>query len=312
MAHDIFISYAREDRERVQSLVAAFEQRGWSVLWDKDIRTGEQWRSWIARAIADARCVVVVWSRHSVGSHWVADEADEAARQGRPVFPVLFDAVAPPLGFRGIQAADLGAWKAGHDSPAAARLFQDIGEKLGAAPPDRPPLPPPVRPSGRRAVLGAAAVAGTALAAVVAWRLLRQPTEDIRPPPPRPAPTITPPIAEGTDAAPFKEPGPTDVSIVKTARGDEQPPHLIPANHSKPPRCSDDVTRALMARLQLAGPNVEANAHAVKVRFVVDHGQVAEVIVPSGNDLGDVAAHQLRGLRVDAAARCAAELTWTR
>jgi hypothetical protein len=31
---DIFISYAREDRPRVERLAAALEQCGWSVWWD--------------------------------------------------------------------------------------------------------------------------------------------------------------------------------------------------------------------------------------------------------------------------------------
>ena len=40
---DIFISYAREDRPRVEHLAAAFEQRGWAVWWDPDIRRRGLW-----------------------------------------------------------------------------------------------------------------------------------------------------------------------------------------------------------------------------------------------------------------------------
>ena len=37
---DIFISYARGDRERIADLSAALEQHGWSVWWDRHIDGG--------------------------------------------------------------------------------------------------------------------------------------------------------------------------------------------------------------------------------------------------------------------------------
>ena len=37
---DIFLSYAREDKDRVQSFARALEQKGWTVWWDLRIRTG--------------------------------------------------------------------------------------------------------------------------------------------------------------------------------------------------------------------------------------------------------------------------------
>ena len=40
--NDIFISYARKDRDRVQPLADALEQRGWSVWWDPEISPGKE------------------------------------------------------------------------------------------------------------------------------------------------------------------------------------------------------------------------------------------------------------------------------
>ena len=37
---DIFISYARGDREQIATLSAALEQQGWSVWWDRHIDGG--------------------------------------------------------------------------------------------------------------------------------------------------------------------------------------------------------------------------------------------------------------------------------
>ena len=43
---DIFVTYAREDEDRVRELVSVLEQQGWSVFWDRRIPTGETWRSY--------------------------------------------------------------------------------------------------------------------------------------------------------------------------------------------------------------------------------------------------------------------------
>lgn len=103
---DVFVSYAREDEARVAALVRALQAHGLSVFWDRQIPPGKTWREHIGRALANARCVVVAWSRHSVGSDFVAEEADDARQRGTLV-PAMIDAVLPPLGFRSVQAADL-------------------------------------------------------------------------------------------------------------------------------------------------------------------------------------------------------------
>jgi hypothetical protein len=74
---DIFITYAREDEPRIRDLVKALEGQHWSIFWDRRIPAGQTWRSYIGQALTDARCVVVAWSRHSLASHFVAEEADE-------------------------------------------------------------------------------------------------------------------------------------------------------------------------------------------------------------------------------------------
>ena len=48
---DVFISYAREDRERIEPLARALTDRGVSVFWDRDIPTGQTWRSHIGQAL---------------------------------------------------------------------------------------------------------------------------------------------------------------------------------------------------------------------------------------------------------------------
>jgi hypothetical protein len=132
--NDIFISYAREDENWVQTLVRGLEERGLSVFWDRNIPAGQTWRTHIGRSLNNARCVVVVWSRHSIESQWVAEEADEGKQKGILV-PVLLDAVAPPIGFRSIQAADLSDWQPGRESSRFLQFVGDV-ERLCSKPKD--------------------------------------------------------------------------------------------------------------------------------------------------------------------------------
>ncbi len=104
--HDIFLSYARQDRERVRPIVRALEENGWSVWWDPKIVAGEEFRDTIEAALNNARCVVVVWSNDSVRSRWVLDEAQKGSDR-RVLVPVLLDGISPPLGFGQVHAASL-------------------------------------------------------------------------------------------------------------------------------------------------------------------------------------------------------------
>ena len=87
---DIFLSYAREDLPRVKPVVDALEKRGWSVWWDRTIRPGQIFERVIEAALANARCLVVLWSRDSVQSNWVRKEAAEGERR-EILIPALLD-----------------------------------------------------------------------------------------------------------------------------------------------------------------------------------------------------------------------------
>ena len=104
---DIFISYANEDRDTAAQLAARLESVGWRVWWDRRIPAGRTWRAILESALSEMRCMVVLWSKHSVESPWVAEEAEEARRLGKTLVPVLIERVEPPIGFRAIQALSL-------------------------------------------------------------------------------------------------------------------------------------------------------------------------------------------------------------
>ena len=72
---DIFISYAREDRNKAELLARVFEQQKWNVWWDKVIPPGKKYSDVIGAELASAKAVIVLWSQASVASDWVKDEA---------------------------------------------------------------------------------------------------------------------------------------------------------------------------------------------------------------------------------------------
>ncbi len=128
---DIFLSYASEDRERIQPLVAALGVAGWSVFWDRTIPTGQTWWQVIPQEIRSCRAVVVVWSQQSVESFYVREEAEEGRRRGIRLLPVRVEEVDPPFGFTSIQAADFTRWDGSSRAPVFLGLVRDISKVPG-------------------------------------------------------------------------------------------------------------------------------------------------------------------------------------
>lgn len=128
---DLFISYAHEDEERITPLVKAFENQGWKVFWDQHIPTGQTWRSHIGEALDNANCVLVIWSKDSVNSKWVIEEADVGQKRNA-LIPIFLDEVEIPMGFRSIQTADLTEWKPEEPSSEFEVLVNDIRKLLEA------------------------------------------------------------------------------------------------------------------------------------------------------------------------------------
>jgi len=130
---DIFISYAKTDRETARMLSGALEATGCSVFWDREVPPGRTWRDYIGQELEQARCMIVLWSKASVASHWVLEEA-EVGRERNILVPVRVDDAMPPLGFQSLQAADLSGWDGTPQSPAFKILVAAVKAMLGPAP----------------------------------------------------------------------------------------------------------------------------------------------------------------------------------
>ena len=128
--NDVFVSYSRADRPRAERLVGSLERRGFSVFWDREIPPGSTWDAVLAEQLTGVRCVVVLWSQHSVASDWVKTEAAEAKRLEKLV-PVLIDDVPLPLEFRRIQTARLVDWSGQDDDPELGLVVAAVSSLVG-------------------------------------------------------------------------------------------------------------------------------------------------------------------------------------
>ena len=183
---DIFLSYARPDREKIGLLTAALERAGWSVWWDRHIDAGAAFARAIEAELNASRVVIVAWSQAALQSDWVKDEAATARDQGKLV-PVSIDGAPAPLGFKQYHVIDLSAWNGEPAAPALADLLRTLDGRLRGAemPQVREAAPPPVGMTGRSRTastrnLVIAGVALAALAGVIAWIAREQrPSSDV-------------------------------------------------------------------------------------------------------------------------------------
>ncbi len=154
---DIFISYSGADKSIVKALATLLEEKGWTTWWDRHIPIGQRFDNVIETELHNARCVIVIWTKQSVASEWVKNEASEALQRGVLV-PILLENVVIPLNFRRVEAALLTAWNGEPEHPELEMLFNSVKAVLSSN--GQPPNDQQSILNGKEAGVGSSASIG--------------------------------------------------------------------------------------------------------------------------------------------------------
>ncbi len=141
---EIFLSYARPDQLRAESIAQRLQQAGNHVWLDHDLAGGQIWWDGILRQLRRCDAAVTVVSRASLRSQACIRERQYADRLGKPVLPLAIEPVDPellPTDLARLQIID-------YCQPTEEAAFQLLGAVM-QLPQQRPlpdplPQPPPV------------------------------------------------------------------------------------------------------------------------------------------------------------------------
>jgi hypothetical protein len=169
---DVFLSYARPTRPRVEQICDGLEGGGYSLWWDKALNASDDYAMVIEGQLDAARCVVVAWSAQARQSLWVRAEANEALDSGKLV-QINLDGTRLPLPFSVLHFLDFTPWRGEcQGSPWSEFDARVAGQLRGERPADssvftpEPPRGPALQGFGRVALIGWASIAVAVLMAV--------------------------------------------------------------------------------------------------------------------------------------------------
>ena len=98
MAHDVFVSYARENSDAANAIVDLLQDLGIRCWIDNQTiahHHGEEWADEIVSAITTSRLMIVVFSQHANASKYVKSEVHKAFDSDVPIIPFRIEDIAP-------------------------------------------------------------------------------------------------------------------------------------------------------------------------------------------------------------------------
>ncbi len=100
MRADVFISYSRQDRDRVLAITRRLEDAGIAVWIDQGgIDGATYWGEEIVRAIEDCKMLLMA-STSSIGSENVAKEVMLNSEKKRPILPIHLEPITIPTSLK--------------------------------------------------------------------------------------------------------------------------------------------------------------------------------------------------------------------
>ncbi|MEW8400995.1 MAG: toll/interleukin-1 receptor domain-containing protein [Candidatus Thiodiazotropha sp.] len=128
---DIFISYKREDRTRVERISELLREGKMTVWFDAQLEAGrgEGFDAEIEREVTSAHCVIVCWTKDAVKSVYVRAEAKKGLERGVLV-PILLEPCQLPVPFNDVDAIDLTDWLGGKNEAGWVRALKSVNHKV--------------------------------------------------------------------------------------------------------------------------------------------------------------------------------------
>jgi len=124
---EVFISYKRDQRERVNVIADLLKNEEFSVWFDANLEAGrgEGFDAEIEREVTSAYCVVACWTPAAVRSIYVRAEAKKGLARDALV-PVLLEDCTLPVPFNEIDTVDLTHWHGNSDDPNWHRVLSQV------------------------------------------------------------------------------------------------------------------------------------------------------------------------------------------
>lgn len=128
-AYSAFISHAKADEKKAKEIAAALEERGFKCwIAPRDVRAGHSYGDEIVRGIEKSRAFILVLSKASNGSAFVAREVERAVSKGKAVYAIRVENVQPSpsleLFISGTQWIDAWSGRLAHHTDSLANLLR--------------------------------------------------------------------------------------------------------------------------------------------------------------------------------------------
>ncbi len=138
---DVFISYSREDKDRVLDLAAKLRSAGVSLWIDQGgIDGATLWGEEIVKALENAKVLLLVVTESAVRSHNVAKEVVLASERKGHILPVHLEPTQIPSSLRyplaGIQHIEYFQGDADTNLRTILRSLERVGVRIAPPPPD--------------------------------------------------------------------------------------------------------------------------------------------------------------------------------
>ena len=131
---DVFISYKRTERARVERIAELLRAEVLDVWFDArlDTGSGEGFDAQIDREVTSAACVLVCWTQEALKSHYVRGEAMKGLERD-VLRPAFLERCSLPVPFNVINTADLSRWDGDPASPDWKHLVASVKEQVDAS-----------------------------------------------------------------------------------------------------------------------------------------------------------------------------------